>query len=78
MTIGNVEIMHMCFPKHWGMGTTRTKLDQETDEESKQRGVSCGRSKADTQKKFQRPIYSSGLPPPPGSMRLEAVDELPN
>ena len=38
MAIGNVELMHECFPKHKSMGT-RMKQDKET-EEGKKRGVS--------------------------------------
>ena len=26
MAIGNEELMHECFPKHWRMGTARMKL----------------------------------------------------
>ena len=29
MVIGNVELMHECFPKHLRMGTARMKYDKE-------------------------------------------------
>ena len=48
--------MHERFPKHLRMGTARTKLDKETNEEGKKRGVSIERSNAGTKKKFRRPI----------------------
>ena len=51
MAIGNGELMHECFPKHWRMGTARMKEDKETDEEDKNRGVSAERTKADTKKR---------------------------
>ena len=39
MAIGNVELMHKCFPKHSRMmRTARMKYDKETDEEGKKRG----------------------------------------
>ena len=40
MAIGNGEFMQECFPKRLGMGTARMKLDKETDEEDKKKGVS--------------------------------------
>ena len=40
MAIGNGELMQECLPKHSRMGTARIKLDKETDEEGKKRGVS--------------------------------------
>ena len=51
MAIANGDLMHECFPKHSRMGTARTKLDKETDEEGKKRGVSMERSKAGTKKR---------------------------
>ena len=51
MAIGNGELMHECFPKHLRMGTARMKLDEETEEEGKKRGVSMERSKAGAKKK---------------------------
>ena len=51
IAIGNGELMHECFPKHLRMGTARMKLDKETDEEWKKRGVSMEWSKASTNKK---------------------------
>ena len=44
MAIGNVELMHKCFPKHSRMGTERMKYDKETERNNK-RGVSIERSK---------------------------------
>ena len=40
MAIGNVELVHECFPEHWRMGTARMKQDKETDEGGKKRGAS--------------------------------------
>ena len=51
MAIGHGELMHECLPKHSLMEPARTKYNKETDEESKQRGVSMKISKAGTQKK---------------------------
>ena len=59
MAIGNGELMQECFPKHLRMGTAQMKLDEETDEEGRKRGVSMERSKAGTKKKkSRRPITS--------------------
>ena len=59
MAIGNGELMHECFPKHSRMGTARMKLDKETGEGGKKRGVSMEKSKAGTKKKMsRRPITS--------------------
>ena len=44
--------MHERFPKHSLMGTSRMKLDKETDEEGKTGGVSMERSKASTKEKI--------------------------
>ena len=44
MAIGNGELVHECFLKHSRMGTARMKLDKETDEDCKKRGVSMARS----------------------------------
>ena len=44
MTIGNVELIHECFPKHSHMGPQRMK-------EGKKTGVSMERSKAGTKEK---------------------------
>ena len=33
MAIGNVELMHECFPTHSGMRTARMMEDKETDED---------------------------------------------
>ena len=49
MAIGNLELMHECFPKHLRMGTARMKYDRERDEDKK-RCVSMERSKAGTKK----------------------------
>ena len=51
MAIINGELMHECFPKHLRMGKARMKLDIETDEEDKKRGMSVERSKAGTKKR---------------------------
>ena len=40
--------MHECFPKHPRMGTARSKLDNETEEEGKKRRINVERSTADT------------------------------
>ena len=50
MAIGNVELMHECFPKHLCKGTGRMKYETETDEDDKKRGVIMERSKAGTKK----------------------------
>ena len=42
------------FPKHLRMGTAKMKLDGETEEEGKKRGVSVERSKDGTKKKESR------------------------
>ena len=39
MAIVHGGLMQECFPKHWRMGTARTKYDKETDEYGKKRGV---------------------------------------
>ena len=49
-------LVQECFPKHWRMGTARMKLDEETEEEGNEWGVSIERSKDDTKNKSQRPI----------------------
>ena len=48
MAIGNGELMHQYFPKHWRMGTARMKEDNETDEDGKKRGVSMEKVKGGT------------------------------
>ena len=53
MTIGNGELMQECFPKHSRMDQQewhKTKR-QNTDEESKEGGMSMERSKADTKER---------------------------
>ena len=32
MAIGNVQLLHKCFPQTLCMGTARMKLDKETEE----------------------------------------------
>ena len=51
MALESGELMHECFLKHLRMGTARMKLDKETDEEGKKRGLSMERSKAGTKKR---------------------------
>ena len=51
MAIGNGELMHKWFPKHWSIGTPRMKKDEETDEEGKKRGLSIERRIAGTKNK---------------------------
>ena len=51
MAIGHGELVHECFPKHSRMGTARTKLDKETDEDGEKRGVSMESSIAGTNKR---------------------------
>ena len=51
MAIGNGELMHECFPKHPHMGTAIIKYEKETDEDSKNRGVSVERRKEGTKKR---------------------------
>ena len=48
MAIGNVELMHGCFPKYSRMGTAIMKYDKETDWEGKKSGVCRERSKTGT------------------------------
>ena len=43
MAIENVQLVNDRFPKHLGIGTTRTKEDRETEEEDKQKRVKIGR-----------------------------------
>ena len=50
MAIGNIELMHKCFPKHLHMGRARMKEDKET-KEGKKRDVSMEISKVDTKQK---------------------------
>ena len=47
MSIGNVELMHVYFPKHSLIGRARMKSNKEI-EEGKNRGVSIESSKAST------------------------------
>ena len=56
MAIGNRELMHECFPKHWSMGTARMKYDKKTDKKGKKRDVSMERSKVGTKKEVP-PAY---------------------
>ena len=56
MAIENGELKHECFPKHLRMGTARLKLDNETEEESKNRRMNVERSTADT--KTRSPVGS--------------------
>ena len=51
MAIGNVELMHKCFPKKMGLGTARIKQDKETKEECKKIGVRIETSKAGPKEK---------------------------
>ena len=44
MAMGNTNLVQECFPKHSHMGTTRMKLDKETDYDGKKSGVSMERS----------------------------------
>ena len=37
MAVGNVELMHECFPKHLRMGIAGIKLDNDTEEGVKRR-----------------------------------------
>ena len=37
MAIGNVELMHECFPKHSRIETARMKLDKETDKNERKK-----------------------------------------
>ena len=50
MDIGNGELIHECFPKHFCMGTAKMKSETER-EEGEKRGVSMERSKAGTKDK---------------------------
>ena len=52
MAIGNVELVHKCFPKYSRLGTARMKYNTETDKEGEKRGVSMKRSKAGTKEKI--------------------------
>ena len=51
MAIGNVELMHKCFPKYLRKGTARMTFNKETDEEGKKRGLSMERSEAGMKEK---------------------------
>ena len=57
MAVGNVELMHECFPEHLDMGTARMKQVKET--KGKKSGVSMDRSKAGRKKE----VPTSYLPP---------------
>ena len=60
MAIGNVDLMHECFPKHTGMGKAKKKYDIEIEKDKKKRGVSMERStKAGTK---ERSPDSQSLP----------------
>ena len=48
MAIGNLELMHECFPKHSHMGTERMKSDEE---KCKKKGVSMEKRKAGTKER---------------------------
>ena len=48
MAIGNVLLMHECFPIHVPMGTARIKEIKETDEEHEQKRVDMNSSKVGT------------------------------
>ena len=50
MAIGNDELMHECFQKHWRVGTAKIKYDQVI-EEGKKREMSMEISKEDTKEK---------------------------
>ena len=64
MAIGNEELMHECFPKHFRMGSARMKYGTER-EEGKTRCVSMERSKAGTKRLSPKGLkYSSGLSSP--------------
>ena len=52
MAIGNVELIHECFPKHTRMGTAIMRQDRETDEEGKKRGVIMERIKRERKKEL--------------------------
>ena len=54
MVIGNVELMHECFPRHSCMRTARMK-DKETGQEGNKRGLSMERSNSLVRKKKQAP-----------------------
>ena len=58
MAIGNVELLHECFPKHSRMGRATMKYDNET-EEGKKSVVGMERCKAAKKKKnSRRPILT--------------------
>ena len=57
MALGNGELAHECFHKHFRKGTTRMKLDKETEEEGKKRGVNIWKDSRHG-KKSSRPNYS--------------------
>ena len=48
MAIENEELVHEYFPKHLRMGTARTKDDNDTEDECKQKRVNMKRSKMGT------------------------------
>ena len=50
-TIGNVEVMHKCFPNHLRMGTTTIEWDKDTEENGMKRGVNMARSTGGREKK---------------------------
>ena len=54
MAKGNEELMHECFPKRSGIGTSRIKYNEVPEEGGKKREVSMERRKAGTKEKRSR------------------------
>ena len=45
MALGNVGLVHECYPQHLHKGNAKMKVDKETEIEGKQRGVNIDRNK---------------------------------
>ena len=75
MAIGNVELVHKCFPKYTYMGTARMKEHKDTVEGEK----SEDQKKYRRHKKINLNVLTIVLAYYPlRLLHLEAVDELPN
>ena len=77
MAIENEKLMQECFPKHLCMGTSRTKEDNDTEEEGKQKSKYGKKQSRYEITMSQLPSYSSGLTSP-GDRYAQKVDESTN
>ena len=73
--IGNGELMHERFPKHFRMETTRMTYGRETEEEGENRRVNMKRSTAGRKKML---LIVALAYHPQGLLLPETMDELPD